>query len=103
MNRMRVLLIAVFIITISVVGIARTSIDGLSVEYSITPLGIDVETPRFSWIMIAPEGERGYAQKAYRIEVRNPSGKIVWDSERVESDVTLGIEYGGLSLEATTR
>jgi len=103
MNRMRVLLISVFIVTISVVGIARTSIDGLSVEYSITPLGIDVETPRFSWIMIAPEGERGYAQKAFRIEVRNPSGKIVWDSERVESDVSLGIEYGGLSLEASSR
>jgi alpha-L-rhamnosidase len=49
----------------------------LQVEYSETPLGIDVETPRFGWQMSAPEGERGYAQSAYRIVVSDPRGSVV--------------------------
>lgn len=55
----------------------KTIIDNLTVEYTSTPLGIDVGTPRFAWQMQAPENERSYYQTAYQIEVKNPSGEVV--------------------------
>jgi alpha-L-rhamnosidase len=73
------------------------------VEYSDTPLGIDVETPRFSWQMRAPEDQRGYSQSAYRIVVTDPEDSVVWDSTKVASDVSLAIPYAGVPLEASTR
>lgn len=82
---------------------SRVSLSNLRVEYSKTPLGIDVENPRFSWQMNAPEGERGYFQSAYQIIVKNPEGLVVWDTGKVESDISVGIEYGGKPLEATSR
>ncbi len=99
----RILLVAVIISAAYPSGFAAPVIDSLMVEYSRTPMGIDVETPRFNWQMIAPEGERGFKQLGYRIEVRNLSGTIMWDSEKVLSDISLGILYAGSPLEATTR
>lgn len=79
------------------------TIDRLTVEYRATPLGIDVETPRFGWQMQGPEGERGYYQTAYRVTVKDPSGSVVWDSERVEDGAAVGITYAGAPLQAATR
>jgi alpha-L-rhamnosidase len=78
-------------------------INGLHVEYRQTPLGIDVEQPRFGWQMQAPEGKRGYEQTAYRILVTDPSGEVVWDSERVNEGNALAIEYAGSPLKPCTR
>jgi alpha-L-rhamnosidase len=75
----------------------------LRVEYSATPLGIDVEAPRFSWQMRAPEGRRGYSQSAYQIVVADPDGVPVWDTGKVASDVSLAIPYGGPALQPATR
>ncbi len=75
----------------------------LEVEYSKTPLGIDVEKPRFGWQMRAPESERGYSQTAYQIVVTDPGGAVVWDTGRVASGVSLAIPYAGGSLQPTTR
>ena len=72
-------------------------------EYRSTPLGIDVQQPRFSWQMDATAGERGVAQAAYQIEVRDPKGALVWDSKRIDSPESLDIRYGGSPLEAATR
>ena len=65
-------------------GAAPAVIKNLQVEYRTTPLGIDVAQPRFSWQMEAPAGERGVAQTAYQIEVRDPKGAVVWDSKKVD-------------------
>jgi len=75
----------------------------LKVEYSDTALGIDVETPRFSWQMYAPLGRRGYRQSAYQIIVRDRGGEIMWDSKKVEDNVSVGIRYAGRPLAATRR
>ncbi len=64
---------------------AAVVIQGLQVEYRNTPLGIDVAQPRFSWQMATTAGERGYAQTAYQIEVKDPKGALVWDSQRRET------------------
>jgi alpha-L-rhamnosidase len=75
----------------------------LKVEYAETPMGIDVERPRFSWQMAVPGNRRGYKQTAYQLAVTDESGKTVWNSGKIKSDVSLNIEYNGLPLSATTR
>ena len=59
--------------------------------------------PRFGWQMEAPEGERGVAQAAYRIEVRDPKGTVVWDSTRVETPESLAHQVRRKRSEAATR
>ena len=78
-------------------------INKLTIEYTSTPLGIDVENPRFGWQMQAPENERGYFQTAYQIEVKNPSGEVVWNSEKVNSSTALAIKYEGTNLQPSTK
>lgn len=75
----------------------------LKVEYAETPLGIDVEKPRFSWQMKAPVGSRGCMQTAYRIIVSDEYGVQVWDSEKIKGDISLNVPYDGTPLKAATR
>lgn len=58
------------------------SIGNLKVEYAETPLGIDVEKPRFSWQMKVANHERGYFQTNYQVLVATEKGQLVWDSGR---------------------
>jgi alpha-L-rhamnosidase len=82
---------------------AAAVLKNLQVEYRTTPLGIDVAQPRFSWQMDTTAGERAYAQTAYQIQVRDPKGAIVWDTNRVASADSLGIAYAGTPLKGATR
>jgi alpha-L-rhamnosidase len=83
--------------------LANVSLDNLRVDYQVKPLGIDITNPHFSWEMKALDAQRGYAQKAYQIVVRDASNQIVWDSQKANSDISHGIEYLGKPLKATTR
>ncbi len=78
---------------------AALVIKNLLVEYRSQPLGIDVQQPRFSWQMEATAGERGVAQAAYAIEVRDPTGAIVWDSKKTGSPEALHIKYARERVE----
>lgn len=78
-------------------------VTNLKVEYTEKPLGMDVEFPRFSWQMEAPAGERGYSQTAYQIVVNSPKGDVVWNTGKIDSDISLNILYSGSPLEACTR
>lgn len=78
-------------------------ITDLQVEYTEKPLGIDVEKPRFSWQMALPAGTRGVTQTAYQLIVKNAAGKIVWDTKKIKSSRSLGIEYGGEPVKPVTR
>jgi alpha-L-rhamnosidase len=80
---------------------AAAAIQNLQVEYRRTPIGIDVAKPRFSWQMAAPE--RGAAQTAYQLVVKDPRGTVVWDTQRTNSATSLGIVYAGTPLAAATR
>jgi alpha-L-rhamnosidase len=82
---------------------AALVVKNLQVEYRSTPLGIDVQQPRFSWQMEATAGERGVSQTAYQIEVRDPRGALAWDSKKIDSAGALHITYSGSTLEAATR
>ncbi len=70
---------------------AALVVKNLQVEYRRTPLGIDVRQPRFSWQMDVTAGERGVAQAAYQIAVRNPKGVVVWDSKKIEASEAVHI------------
>ena len=82
---------------------ANVSIDNLTVDYQSTPLGIDQESPHFSWQMKGLDAKRGYTQKAYQLVVTDAKNQIVWDSKKVNADRSVGIEYAGKALQPTTR
>lgn len=79
------------------------TIGNLQVEYTSTPMGIDVTAPRFSWQMIAPAGKRAYAQVAYQIQVKDAKGNPVWNSDKTNGGESLGITYTGTALKPVTR
>jgi alpha-L-rhamnosidase len=77
---------------------------GLECEYRTDPLGIGERSPRLSWTLEA-EG-RGRAQSAYRVLVAGneedleAERNLLWDSGRVESGRTIGVEYEGEALRS---
>lgn len=76
-------------------------LSSLKVEYEETPLGIDAEKPRFSWRMASDK--RGQSQSAYQITVTDQEGQEVWNTGKIESDISLNIEYAGKPLQPCTR
>lgn len=75
----------------------------LTVEYVNTPLGVDVQNPRLGWRMECEGNARALMQTAYSVEVWDEDGNEVWNSGKVESDVSQNIEYEGNKLRPATR
>ncbi len=82
---------------------AQFKLQKLQVNYQTTPLGTDLAKPQFSWQMINTTNKRGQAQIAYQIEVTDELNRVVWNSKRVESDLSHAIQYEGETLKPTTR
>ena len=95
-------LIIVFLGTISS-AFGQGKLQNLLTEYQSNPLGMDVEKPRFSWQMANVTKQFGQKQKAYQILVTDEKNQTVWDSQKTDSDVSLGIEYAGQTLKPTTK
>jgi alpha-L-rhamnosidase len=80
---------------------------GLRCEYRGDPLGIDERVPRLSWALES-EG-RGQIQSAYRVLVARSEEdleseeNLLWDSGRVESVCSVGVEYEGEALPSGSR
>ncbi|MFM9024326.1 MAG: family 78 glycoside hydrolase catalytic domain [Planctomycetaceae bacterium] len=80
-------------------GIVAT---GLRCEWREEPVGIVTRAPRLSWVLFS--GERGQRQTAYRIRVASRADLLttdaadLWDTGRVASGETLGIDYAGRQL-----
>jgi alpha-L-rhamnosidase len=79
----------------------------LRLEYRTHPLGVDVARPRFSWIL---ESERrGARQTAYRVLVSSRPALLdgnqgdIWDSGKVDSDLSVHVAYDGPPLRSSTR
>jgi hypothetical protein len=85
---------------------ALTPVD-LRCEYLVDPLGIGERKPRLSWVLHAPE--RGARQTAYRVMAASSAELLLraepdlWDSGRVASAETVGVEYGGAAPTAGQR
>ena len=78
-------------------------VTNLTCESLKEPLGIDVSRPHFCWQI--QSGRRNVLQAAYRIQVSASEAfdPILWDSQRVGSDQSLYVEYGGAPLRSRTR
>ena len=72
-------------------GNAHFIVKNLKTEYAVTPLGLDVELPRFSWQMESLGAERGLQQTAYQIIVSDEKGNIVWDSGKTQNGFSLNV------------
>jgi alpha-L-rhamnosidase len=80
----------------------KIEIVSLKCEYVSNPSGIDVEQPRFGWILRSTQ--RGQKQTAYQILVASSRDLIkrnmgdLWDSRKVKSNQSTLIRYKGQSL-----
>lgn len=65
------------------------------------PIGIDNKRPDFSWVLTSEQ--TGIMQISYHIVVKKEDGTCVWNSEKVLSETSVEVPYGGTPLEAATR
>jgi len=96
------LLILLWTTPFSLIAQSAFLLDNLKVDHQENPLGIETDSPVFSWQMQVPGQERGVFQKAYRIQVTDSRGTLVWDSQQVSSDRSIGIRYQGEKLRPIT-
>lgn len=101
---MKKLVLGLLVFCYTLVGCNQnTTISNLKTEYQTTPLGMDIKKPRFSWQMEVVNNAKGLHQEAYQIIVTDEKGNTVWDTEKVDSDISYGIAYAGSPLEPTTK
>ena len=75
-------------------------IQKIFIEYQEKPLGLDEERPRISWLLSSEQ--KNVLQTACQIQI-SEKGHIVWDSGKLETRESTGIEYAGPKLKACTR
>ena len=63
----------------------------LCCEYQENPIGLDVETPRFSWKLAS--NHKAVVQTAYEITIEN-----IWKSANVNSNQSILVPYTGSKL-----
>ncbi len=72
----------------------------LRLESLENPIGIDEVQPRFSW-QVQADGFAAH-QSAYQIQVADEHGDV-WDSGKIDSDLSHHIRYAGEALSPLTR
>lgn len=87
--------------------LARAAPVRLRCDYRQNPLGMDDTAPHFSWQ--SDNTERNWRQSAYQILVASSAENLeggnadVWDSGKQPSDESVGIAYGGPTLQSRKR
>jgi alpha-L-rhamnosidase len=80
---------------------------GLRCEYQTNPLGIDIVSPCFSWIL--KSDMRNQSQSAYELIVSNNADAIkklqgnIWSTGKVNSSQSVQVQYAGSPLQSFTR
>ncbi len=86
---------------------AAASVDHLSCEHRIDPLGVDVAQPQLSWQI--ESDQRGYSESAYQILVASSAEALAadhgdrWDSGKVAAKDELSALYRGKALTTGER
>ena len=82
---------------------AEIALSGLKTEELTNPLGVDAETPNFSWVIRSDA--RGSLQTAYQIKVYQGGldGSVVWDTGKVASANSINVKYDGSPLVSSTK
>ncbi len=71
-------------------------------EYRLNPQGIDNPNPRLEWVIVSKQ--RGETQTAYQVLVSSSKDLLaadkgdLWDSGRVQSNQSVGIQFAGKPL-----
>lgn len=106
MNRFSFLFTAFLIFASSLASSPLRVID-LKTEHLTDPIQLDVKQPRLSWKLLAgSSNDRGRSQGAYRVIVASSEALLdreqgdLWDSGRVESDVSVLVRYLGKDLKS---
>lgn len=87
-------------------AMGQPTLDGLTVEGRRSPLGLDVDHPRFGWKIKSEK--RNVRQKSYHLLVASSLEKLnqgmadVWDSREVKSDSSQWVGYKGPGLKPNT-
>lgn len=84
-------------------GNLKISISDLKVEYAETPLSVDVEHPRLSWIADVSRQTAYQVRVAQNEDALQMGEDLMWDSRKVESDRNTGIAYKGSDLQSGQR
>lgn len=87
-------------------GEGNTSVQRLTVDRKENPVGVDFGDISFGWQM--ESSENGKKQSAYRIIVAQTREQLknqeyLWDSGKVETDISAYIPYEGEKLKGSTR
>ena len=91
-----------FLLFTGLLAIAQINIKNLSIEYLSNPVGIDIEKPRFSWIIESRQHD--VQQSAYQILVSSSPKKAneamadLWNSGKIVSSNSVLVPYTGNSL-----
>jgi len=106
MNKLPTFILAALLLS-PLAAVQAGEVRGLRCEYRTNPLGIDVEKPRLSWIMVDNgwwSSTRSQKQTAYQIFVASSEALLkqnqgdCWDSGKVTSDQSIQVEYQGKPL-----
>ena len=84
----------------------QLSVTNMRCEYKTNPVGTDVMNPRLSWELVS--SERGTLQTAYQVRVASSitdlsKKKLIWDSGKKNSDVSIQVAYEGPALASAKR
>ena len=96
-----------FVLVLAAQSGAAVTIEALSCEYLVDPIGIDAVPPRVSWQIVSDA--RGERQTAYQILVARSAEALaknagdLWDTGKVASDRSVHLEYAGAALSSRQR
>ena len=78
-------------------------VNNLKTQAYTNPIGIDITTPSFSWMLSSTE--RGVVQVSYNIKVSTERdfSDVVWESGTIESNLSTDVMATGFSPKARTR
>ncbi|RZM18541.1 MAG: hypothetical protein EOO88_40465 [Pedobacter sp.] len=82
-------------------------ISDLKTAYASNPIGIDIDKPQFSWQL--SHVKSGRMQKFYQVMVSDSASSLerdegnIWDSGKIASAKSIGVVYGGKTLQSRRR
>ena len=96
---MKKMIFFLILLLLAIEASSQVSVKNLRLENRINPIGMDVQTPRFSWQLISVR--RILMQTAYEIRVTDKSGKsTIWNSGKQASDQSIYVPYAGRPLKS---
>ncbi len=80
------------------------TVSALTCEYLKDPIGIGEKNPRFGWML--ESDKTNVTQTSYHLQLCKGSPDFenpLWDSGKVNSDQSAGVEYSGAELQSRTK